>query len=328
MMEYFLISVIVPVYNVEKYLTRCIESIINQTYKNLEIILVDDGSTDGSAFICDEYAKNDLRIKVIHKKNGGVSLARNTGLDVVSGEYIMMIDADDYLALDAAEHLMKLTNRYNLTSGNDIIQFRYAEVKEDEAAGELDRTLVAEDLCSTKDFFNKAYEIGGEAVSPCSKLYGAKLFSNLRYKEGIRYEDEYMSTKMLPIVNRIIYTNDILYFYVMHEESFINSVFSPVKMDAFFVIEDRIDFLKEQKYDDLRMLEYNKYFYTLLRFYCGAKSASYENECKIMLSKMRVLLKGKKLNIKGSIGLAYRLAKINVRLIDVYWIMLKLLKKI
>ena len=103
-----MISVIVPIYNVEKYLIKCIESIINQTYKDLEIILVDDGSTDSSGKICDEFATKDNRIKVIHKKNGGLSSARNIGLDICKGNYISFIDSDDYIELDMYEKMIKI----------------------------------------------------------------------------------------------------------------------------------------------------------------------------------------------------------------------------
>ena len=107
------ISVIVPVYNVERYLKRCIESIINQTYKDLEIILVDDGSTDSSGNICDEYKKIDKRISVIHKKNGGLSDARNEGLKVVTGTYIAFVDSDDFLDLDMYEYMQKNIEKEN-----------------------------------------------------------------------------------------------------------------------------------------------------------------------------------------------------------------------
>ena len=100
-----LISVIVPVYNVEQYLTKCLESIVSQTYTNLEILLIDDGSTDGSGEICDRFASKDSRISVIHKANGGVSTARNLGMELCTGEYIMFVDADDYLSKNAIEHL-------------------------------------------------------------------------------------------------------------------------------------------------------------------------------------------------------------------------------
>ena len=100
-----LISVIIPIYNVEKYLDRCVDSIINQTYKNLEIILVDDGSPDGSPQICDDYAKKDHRVQVIHKKNGGLASARNAGMDVMTGKYLFFLDSDDWLEREALEQL-------------------------------------------------------------------------------------------------------------------------------------------------------------------------------------------------------------------------------
>ena len=101
-----LISVIVPIYNVEKYLDRCVDSIINQTYKNLEIILVDDGSPDNCPQMCDDYAKKDSRIKVVHKENGGLSDARNVGMEVATGEYVSFIDSDDYISLDCYETVL------------------------------------------------------------------------------------------------------------------------------------------------------------------------------------------------------------------------------
>lgn len=132
-MEEKLISIIVPVYNVEKYLKECIDSVISQTYKNLEIILVDDGSTDKSGEICDEYSKKDSRIKVIHKENGGLSDARNVALDIAKGEYIGFVDSDDYVEKDMFETLYKLAEEHNTeissisfykTLENEIIDVR------------------------------------------------------------------------------------------------------------------------------------------------------------------------------------------------------------
>ena len=122
-----LISVIIPVFKVEKYLARCLDSVVNQTYKNLEIILVDDGSPDKSGNICDEYAKIDTRIKVIHKKNGGVSSARNVGISIATGEYIGFVDSDDWLEPDMYEKLME----YAKKDGSDITRIRYYKVYED-----------------------------------------------------------------------------------------------------------------------------------------------------------------------------------------------------
>ena len=116
-----LVTIIVPVYNAEKYLDKCITSLVNQTYKNLEIILVDDESPDNCPKLCDEWTKKDQRIKVIHKKNGGVSSARNMGLEIAKGEYILFIDSDDYIEINCLEECMKIIEKYNL----DIIKFGY-----------------------------------------------------------------------------------------------------------------------------------------------------------------------------------------------------------
>ena len=118
-----MISVVVPIYNVSKYLPKCIESILHSTYKNLEVILVDDGSTDECPTICDDYAKKDSRIKVIHKKNGGLSDARNKGLDIATGEYISFIDSDDYIDADLYESVIK-----EFDENIDVVVFgRYIE---------------------------------------------------------------------------------------------------------------------------------------------------------------------------------------------------------
>lgn len=123
-----LISIIIPVYKVEKYLAKCLDSVINQTYKNLEIILIDDGSPDNSGKICDEYAKKDNRIKVIHKENGGVSSARNAGISIAKGKYIGFVDSDDWLELNMYEKLMEYAKKDN----SDITRIRYYKVYENE----------------------------------------------------------------------------------------------------------------------------------------------------------------------------------------------------
>ena len=118
------ISIIVPVYQAEKYISKCIESIVNQTYKNLEIILVDDGSTDRSGEICDEYGKKDNRIVVVHNKNKGVSVARNCGLDIATGDYITFVDSDDYIDLQMYSEMMKVVEKYSCDCGSEVFLVR------------------------------------------------------------------------------------------------------------------------------------------------------------------------------------------------------------
>lgn len=128
------VSVIVPIYNVEKYLKKCIKSIIGQTYENIEIILVEDGSPDNSSEICDEFAKMDKRIKVIHKKNEGVSAARNSGLDVATGDYVCFVDGDDYVMPDYVEYMLKLAidNKTDISLTTEMFgNFQSNQIKED-----------------------------------------------------------------------------------------------------------------------------------------------------------------------------------------------------
>ena len=122
------ISIIVPIYNTEKYLNECVDSIINQTYKNIEIILVNDGSTDNCLKICDEYAKKDKRVKVIHKENGGLSSARNSGLDILTGKYVCFIDSDDYVATTFVYDMFNLITKYNA----DIVEGSYQTINDAE----------------------------------------------------------------------------------------------------------------------------------------------------------------------------------------------------
>lgn len=175
----FKISVIVPVYNVETYLRECIDSIINQTYKNLEIILVDDGSTDSSPAICDQYAQKDRRILVIHKGNGGASDARNAGLDVATGDYIGFIDSDDYIEADMYEVLLNNAIKYKA----DISCCRYSEVYEDGSTKDYGNNIVT--LYPNQEGLIEY--LLGKTIDPfvCNKLYSAHMFNHVRFATGL-----------------------------------------------------------------------------------------------------------------------------------------------
>ena len=210
-MNNYKVSIIVPIYNVEKNIYRCIESIIKQTYTNIEIILVDDGSLDNCPKICDEYAKEDSRIKVIHKKNGGLSTARNSGLDIASGEYILFVDGDDYIHESTVEILIEKAIINNV----DIVHFNFKSVDEEGNEIEiknkdLDNNKILtsyETLCG----YVKEYKI---KVMAWNKLYKSDLFKNLRFDEGYVYEDELIFPKIIS-KSKINYTiNDKLYYYV------------------------------------------------------------------------------------------------------------------
>lgn len=217
-----LISIIVPVYNTEKYLEKCIESIIRQTYSHLEIILVDDGSTDGSAKICDEYAQKERRIRVIHKENGGLSDARNTGIKHATGSLIGFVDSDDYIAPHMYQILYENLKKYQadiaicgIQEVDEKGQFLNSFHKPDEKEN---RVLNTEEalylLIEGKDIQTNAYD----------KLYKAELFTNIQYPQGKNVEDLATTYRLLDKANCIVKTNQIVYYYVQRKNSIIHSI--------------------------------------------------------------------------------------------------------
>lgn len=226
--KYPLISVIVPCYNVEEYLPKCINSIIGQTYKNLEIFLVDDGSPDNCGLICDEYANQDARITVIHKKNGGLSDARNVAIDVAKGEYITFIDSDDYVANDYVESL------YSLIIENDALMsitccIPFFEGTQPVGTGQAKTVKVFNtydaliNLFYQKDFDNSAW----------AKMYHYSLFkSGIRYPKGWLYEDLPTTYKLMMMCNKIAFSNYENYYYLLRKDSIEGAPFKPQKYEC------------------------------------------------------------------------------------------------
>ena len=210
-----LISVIVPVYNVEQYLPKCVDSILAQTYQNLEIILVEDGTKDRSGEICDAYAEKDPRIKVIHKENGGLSSARNAGMDVARGEYFGFVDSDDWIEPETYESLMELARKYDA----DLVCGGRYDV--DAATGE--RTI---GLCPQKEECISSMEMLGRVFiwdncdsAAWDKLYRRHLFDGIRYPLGMVSEDIAIFYKLMEKVNRVALCNKPLYNYFHRENS-------------------------------------------------------------------------------------------------------------
>lgn len=216
-----LISVIVPVYNVEPYLRKCLDSIVNQTYKNLEIILVDDGSTDNSGIICDEYANKDNRIKVIHKANGGLSDARNKGLDIVKGEYTGFVDSDDYIAEDMYEYLYNFAIENDLDvamcASCDVYQNKKIYPKNFESIILDKKEKIIENI-----FVNQH---GGSGIGVCNKLFKYNVIKNIRFDFGKTYEDVYFALKWIGNTNKFGRDSEVKYYYVQREESITHQKF-------------------------------------------------------------------------------------------------------
>ena len=240
-----LISIIVPIYNVEKYVEKCIESIISQTYKNLEIILVDDGSPDNSGVICDEYAQKDSRIKVIHKENGGLSSARNVGLDIASGEYISFIDSDDYISPRFVEIMYEVSQKYNL----EIVQCSFtrneAEISNDECGdGEYDIEILSGEQALERLNNIKYYET---YVIACNKLYKTKIYKNLRFPFGKVNEDAFTAYLAFDRCSKIAILSDKMYYYRIYPSSIMQKPFSIKRYDALIACENEANYFKKNK---------------------------------------------------------------------------------
>ena len=209
------ISVIVPVYKVEKYLERCVDSIINQTYKNLEIILVDDGSPDNCGAMCDEFAKKDERIKVIHKENGGLSSARNAGLDIATGDYIAFVDSDDRITSDAYENLVSaLGERVDA-----IANFMYE--REYEGGETTTPTVIphrVDETFSAEEYVSELMMHVGD-VSACTKLFPRCVIGDLRFPIGVLNEDLIFMLEISDKIKEIVFVGKVGYYYFIREGS-------------------------------------------------------------------------------------------------------------
>lgn len=234
-----LVTVIVPVHNVEKYLPRCIDSILLQTYRNLEIILVDDGSTDESVTICDEYATKDNRIRVLHKENGGLSSARNTGLDAANGGLITFVDSDDWVAPNYIEVLYVNLIKY----GADISAVSYLRVSDDfsytPSQTNTPKLFNPEEATAAILYQNKLDS------SACSKLYRQRLFNKQRFLKGILYEDLDIIPKLYLSSKSIVWSDSELYFYYTREYS-ITETFSLRRLDVLDVADRIEDYIKKR----------------------------------------------------------------------------------
>lgn len=222
-----LVSVIVPCYNVELYLPKCIDSILNQTYQNLEVWLVDDGSPDRCGEICDEYAKKDTRIKVIHKKNGGLADARNVALDVMKGEYVVCVDSDDYISSTHIEGLYHLIEKHGAdVSVNTFCSFY--EGSSPNPSPKSTKDWVLDGLHATEMMFYQEHFDN----TAWGKMYKASLFDGIRYPKGLLFEDLPTTYRLLLKANKVAFNDEQSYFYLLRSDSIEGAAFSPHKLDS------------------------------------------------------------------------------------------------
>ncbi|NJP38923.1 glycosyltransferase family 2 protein [Alkalicoccus luteus] len=226
-----LISVIIPVYNVESYVDKCLKSVINQSYKNLEIIIVNDGSTDSSALICRKYLTIDKRIIFINQKNKGLSSARNTGLNVAQGEFIGFVDSDDYIHSDM---YLLLMNALRIEQA-DLAIGGYEKVfdtDEQQSSLNINFSSTLNYNCTRSKLFNHLFdERAIQTIIACNKLYKRYLFDNVRYPIGKIHEDEFVIHHILNKVSKAVYLDLPLYLYVQRKSSIMNTPFSLKNLD-------------------------------------------------------------------------------------------------
>lgn len=279
------ISIIVPIYNVEKYIGKCINSIINQTYKNLEVILVDDGSPDNCGRICDEFAKQDSRIRVIHKKNGGVSDARNHGTKIASGDYIMYVDGDDYIELSACEELATILEECKA----DIVCYNFRKVDE------LGNIIYNKNIYSQGNTGKKVVMSYEEAMidnlyrkniryEAGSKIYSKKIAKKIEFPINMLSEDFATFYKFLLEAQKIIFYDKCLYNYVHRKGSTMTEKKIKLYLDT-FVAEKNIYLVMKKiclKEADKKVLE-NRHFNNLLKIY--AKIYDSKSEKDIIVKK-------------------------------------------
>ena len=245
-MEYK-VSIIIHIYGVEKYLEECLDSVINQTYSNLEIILIDDESPDQCPVICDEYALKDNRIKVIHKKNGGAGSARNAGLKICTGEYICFVDSDDYVYPNYVEKLVSEAVRQKAEIIVSNFDYLYQNKKKTE-----------KELMKTNEFSSAEYLeeflINWHCSLIWNKIFKKDILKSLFFVEGRRIDDEFFTYQAVIKAKKIVQIEDCLYVYRMRKSSVMNSSVSRYEK----MLEDQVDYFTErydkvtEKYPELK----------------------------------------------------------------------------
>lgn len=277
-----LISVIVPVYNSEKDLRRCLDSLIGQTYRNLEIILIDDGSKDSSGTICDEYAAKDSRIVCVHQPNGGVSKARNRGLSLAHGDYVNFPDSDDYLDIDSFKYLMARMKEHNC----DAVNFEtFVTYPDRETAHKLPQQYYG--LFDTEGAHRVM--LAGEPFC-CNKLYARHLVDGLQFREDIfRGEDSLFAHHALDRAEKVWFDKRPLYHYVQSEESACRGVFRPSQLSA-IKLYDAYKPLYEEKYPALyqRFLINMSDLLIALCYDMWADTKDYRKEQKDLIKEYRL----------------------------------------
>lgn len=243
-----LISIVVPVYKVESYLERCVRSILAQTHKTLEVILVDDGSPDRCGQICDAFAAEDPRVKVIHKENGGLSSARNAGLDAASGAYVGFVDSDDHIHPRMYEKLLQALEEN--AADVSICNYAYVDMQDNVDESKQAISPIKNGILDRKQglgWLNVQVPGYSFFVTAWNKLYRKDLFQTLRFAEGKLHEDEFLAHHLLARCSRLVTVEDVLYYYVQRSGSIMSTKLSARSLDIIDAMYDRSRFFLSEK---------------------------------------------------------------------------------
>lgn len=272
-----LVSVIIPAYNAEKYLGFCLDTVIAQTHKNLEIIVINDGSKDNTGKICDEYAEKDSRIRVIHQENHGVAFTRNVGLDKATGEYIAFIDSDDYVKDIYIETLLKTCIEKNCkiticksfdTDKREMFDLPYSYNV---------RTYDSDFLLHNLSYLSDSNEVVN------TMIFHKSVFDNLRFPAGLIYEDSYIYFDYIKNAERIAFIDTVLYYYFLSPNSIMRSNFSIKSFDMLAAYERKLEVLKENDCEQSYQIVSRDYLYTVSRMigqtkYCDKFTSEFKKQ--------------------------------------------------
>ena len=281
------ISVILPIYNTEQYLAKCIESVCHQTYEDLEILLVNDGSTDGCEQICLDYAKKDKRIQYLKKENGGLSDARNYGIDRAKGDYLAFIDSDDFVEAEFIERLYEAITRENVSIAAttfDIV----------DATGHLvgvEKLTTSLPVVSGREVCKKILEEDGyRFVVVWNKLYKKDLFKELRFEKGKLHEDEYFTYRLLYEIEKVAVVQESLYHYLKRDNSISKSTLTEHRYHCLVEFQlERMDFYKKKGDIELLLLCYHWFLNFIIRIVYGERKLIAGKHQKYLQAQFRLI---------------------------------------
>lgn len=309
-----LVSVIVPIYNVEEYLHQCIDSIIQQTYYNLEILLVDDGSSDNSGVIAEDYANSDNRIKVYHKKNGGLSDARNYGIDHANGDYFTFVDSDDFIVPKMIENMVIIAEKELA----DIVECRNCRCSSEDTifSVSIPDGKINTRILSGNDRMRLFLSPTGIKTTAWAKLYKRELFNNVRFPVGKYHEDVFTTYKLIDLASRVALTDFVGYVYRNNKNSITKSTFNIKRLDAIDGKLEQATFIKAH-YPDYAPMAYVHIVYSCNSILRAMADSKYVN--KDVFNKLSILYKQYgiyylKANVSKKGKLITSLAMVNINL--------------